>query len=556
MIGLSKNDIKLIKKSFNYLKPYKLNFLICLFTLIFSIIIRLFNPLLLGHLIENISKRADIINIYENIIYIILLNIIEIITAYFYQRSSSKLTNNIILDLKLNMYSKILNFCMKDFDKTTTGEFISRMEGDVSTLTNIITSSILKIVVNILTVCIVGVAVLKINIIMSIIVMISFPFSYYIFKIYGIKLRKENEEYKKINDRYFSILEQSLNGIKYIKINGIKNQNYKYYNSISNKIKDKSLYIEFLNIVSNIVSTSINQLSHIIVIIIGIFFIYKGTIELYMFIAFISYSSQFSNALNELTTMNSTIQQTLVSLERIFGIIDNLAFSNERFGNKYVDCIEGNISFKNVEFSYGEENVIGNLSFNIKSKTLTTIIGKSGCGKSTILSLICGLYKVDKGAICIDGINLSNFNEETLRNNICLVPQNPFLFNLSIKDNFRLLNKDITDKEIEDACKKAYIYEYIMNLDDGFNTIIEDSCSNLSYGQKQRMSLAIAISKNTPIILLDEISAGLDIKSQKYILEILLELSVDKTVVLVTHDLKIISESNHILNMDNISFIT
>lgn len=195
--------------------------------------------------------------------------------------------------------------------------------------------------------------------------------------------------------------------------------------------------------------------------------------------------------------------------------------------------------------------IIKYLTFNIKSDDLTVIMGKSGEGKSTILNLLASIYSIDNGEIRIGNHNIKNLSSEFFKKNISYLPQEPFLFNMSIRDNFRIIVKDATDEEIIESCKKAYIYEHIESLEKGLDTIIEDKVSNLSYGQYKRLNLAICLLKNSPIILLDEITSGLDIENKNMIIDTIKNISKDKKVIVVSHDLDIIKHAKSVLNLDS-----
>ena len=250
----------------------------------------------------------------------------------------------------------------------------------------------------------------------------------------------------------------------------------------------------------------------------GIYFVSKEKLSIQYFIAFISYSGQFSSSLMMITQFNSQIQQVLVSLERIFGLIDNSDFPAELFGDKEVEKLKGNIEFKDVSFSYDKDmEILKGISFKISNNKFTAIVGKNGSGKTTIFNLLLGLYKVTSGEILIDGININDLNEKSIRNNISVVNQQQFLFNMSIKENLKLAAPNASVEEMEEACKIVSIHDYIMSLEEKYDTTIDENSSNLSGGQKQRLALAMCILRNTPIILLDEPTSALDNESENVV---------------------------------------
>lgn len=546
----SKEDLKLLKRSFSYVNKYKVKFFTLLFSIIVIIGLGIVQPLLWGKIMQDLYEK-DYSNIFINLIYTFLIYLLESIISFIKGYNEAVLNNNIVYDLKSDMYEKILNFTMNIFDKMQIGEFISRLQGDVSVLANIITNQLITVIVNLMKVIVLGIVIFKINIILSLIVLTTFPLTYILFLLFGKKLREENKKFKKLNDKYFSIIQQSLFGIKHIKTYGIKSENFIIFKQNTMKIRNKDIQISVLQNISQVISRIIGSLNNVIITGVGIYFISKGKLNIQYFIAFISYSGQFSSSLMIITQLNSHIQQVLVSLERIFGLIDNLSFSSEIFGNKEIERIKGNIEFKNVIFSYDKnKEILKKVSFKIDHNKLTAIVGKNGCGKTTILNLILGLYKVSEGEILIDGININDLNEESLRRNISVVHQQNFLFNLSIKENLRLVAANVSNEEIEEACKMVFIHDYIVNLEQKYDTIIDENASNLSGGQKQRLALAMCLLRNTPIILLDEATSALDTESKNVVNSVIKDISKFKTVIVITHNISTIMSADEIIIVD------
>lgn len=548
---LSKDDMNLLKRCLGYIKPYKKKFYLFMTSILIVIIFGIIQPLIWGKILQCLAEK-DYKSIYIYLIHTFVLRILQTIIEFIKSYSEVQLNNNLVYDLKADMYQKILNLPMKVFDNTSIGDLISRLQGDVFTLANIITSQLVNAVLAILRILIIGIVIFKINLLLSLVVLGAFPISYLIFVIFGKKLRRENEKIKKINDKYFSLIQQSLLGIKHIKTFGIKDNNYKSFNNVSANMRDKQIHIGFLEIMSFIFSNIVNFLDEFIVILVGIYFIYKQKLSIQYFVAFISYSGQFSSSLNSITRLNSSIQQALVSLERIFGLIDNFTFSSETFGNKVVGSLNGNIEFRNVSFSYKEDKeVLKNISFTIPKNKLIAVVGKNGCGKTTIFNLLLGLYKVDKGKILIDGINIDELNEDSLRKSISVVHQQPFLFNLSIKENMRMAVPNALDDEIEKVCKQVFIHDYIMSLENKYDTIIAEEGSNLSGGQKQRLALAMCILRKAPIVLLDEATSALDTEARYFVRKSINNIAKSATIIIITHHLGTILDADEIIVIDN-----
>ncbi len=441
---------------------------------------------------------------------------------------------------------------MEAIDKMNTGDFMSRLNGDAATISDIITNQLMGALINILKAIVVGVVIFRINAIMAIIAVLSFPLSYLIFYKFGIILRQKNKEIKALNDKYYSFTQQSFAGMREIKGQGIKRYSSCSFFNIINIQKSKYINMALNNSVAMLLSGTVSAISNILIISVGIYFILHDSMPLEYLIAFSAYSNQFSSALLSITSLNTSFQQALVSLERIFEVIDSFHSNNEKFGHLSKPHIEGNISFENVSLTYrGNSAALNNISFRINKNQKTAIIGRSGSGKSSILNMLLRFYEPDSGCIRIDNVSIGEYDEETLRSQISVVIQEPYLFNMSIRENLLLANEKATDDRIIEVCKQACIHDFINTLPEKYDTIIGENGVNISVGQKQRIAIARSLLKDSKIILFDEATASLDNDSSYAITNTLKRISVNHTVVVVAHKLNSIIDADNIILIDN-----
>ncbi len=547
----SKNDTILLKRAASYVKPYKALFLIAFFCILCGVGISMAQPLIWAKLITSLFDQS-----YSGLLFIIrymlLLFTLSIIIGFAQSFFFSTLNERMIYDIKRDMFAKVLNLPVKAFDDMRTGEFMSRLNNDAGVIAHVITSQLLNSIIDVLRVIIVGVIMFSISVKLSLVILFAFPFNYVIFFYFGKIIRKRQAAIAKINDTYFSIVQESVSGVREIKSLGIKHNANERFLKVTNMLKNKNIKLSIIGNVSNSSSQVVKYVTEIIAIFFGFYLIKIGEIKIEMFIAFMGYTEMFSASLMALTSLNSNIQEALVSVGRIFGLLDNLNYSQEKYGNSNELAINGEIFFDNVSFGYDTKmEVLKDVSFSLKPNRKIALVGGSGVGKTTIINLLLKFYEPSKGAICIDGYNISDFNEDTLRTLISVVRQEPFLFNMSIKDNLLLANSFATMEELINACTFAYIHDFIMLLPMGYDTIVGERGVNFSGGQKQRFAIARAVLKKSKIILFDEATSALDNESQYAIKKAIDKLAKEKTLLIIAHRLFTIIDADEIIVMDN-----
>ena len=223
----------------------------------------------------------------------------------------------------------------------------------------------------------------------------------------------------------------------------------------------------------------------------------------------------------------------------------------EKFGSKHLDKVEGNFEFKNVTFNYVDnEPVLDNMSFKVKANETVAFVGKTGVGKTTIFNLLCKMYDIEKGEITIDGVNIKELDKESIRGNITIISQNPYIFNLSIRDNLRLVKENLTEEEMVEACKMACLHDFIEVLPDKYDTIVGEGGISLSGGQRQRLAIARAFVQKTEIILFDEATSALDNKTQAEIQKAIENLQKEYTILIIAHRLSTVKTCDRILFLD------
>lgn len=546
----SKEDSILIKRAAAYVKPYKIRFLIAFICVLSGIGFGLAQPIIWAKLLTSFYVQ-DYGKMLAMVRYMVFFTLLTIVIGYIQTYVFSSLNQKMVFDIKRSMFSTILNLPVKAFDEIRAGEFMSRLNNDASVISNIITGQFLNSIINVFQVLIVGVAMFSISVKLSLVVVVAFPCTFLIFFVFGKIMRRKESEIAKYNDAYFSNIQQSVTGIREIKCLGLKDKMLETFILLGEKIKEKSIRVGILNGTADVFSMLVKFATDVVVIMLGFYLLTKGQLKVEMFIAFSSYAMQFSNSLMDLAKLNSNVQTALVSVGRIFELLDNLNYSVERFGDKKIEAIEGKVAFDNVHFNYRDNvKVLNGVTAVIKPNKKIAFVGGSGVGKTTLFNILLRFYNPGSGSVLIDGLRIDYYDEDSLRKHISVVQQEPFLFHMTILENLLLAKPEASQDEIVEACLKAYIHDYIVSLPLGYDTMVGEKGINFSGGQKQRIAIARAILRKSKIILFDEATSALDNESQ-YAVKNAVDLLVKRhTVVIIAHRLFTVIDADEIFVMD------
>ncbi len=534
-----------------YLKSEKLKvfiYLILVFTsYIPTLVAAFFWGLALESLIlKDFSQFVTYLAIWEGI-YIVFYSLLSIPRDYLYNYLEIKFTRNVIKDL----YHKISDLPAIAFEDIGVGEFINRMYTDPDRIMELL-AKLIKMACRALVVVAVFIISFKVSVFLGLeMIVFGLIMGVISYKFFP-KIKKTQENIKKESDKYVKTATENLTGIREIKSLGIKNNIQNRINSNVDKLFDNTKKIKiYETLYFNINNFTYYTLQFIILFTCGKLFM-DGKMSYSTFIIIESYIWRIDEVVESISDFGVNYNKVKVSLRRINEILNNKLYEDEKYGQKNLNEANGVIEFKNVKFSYreDEEATLKDLNLKIEPNKKIAIVGRSGNGKSTIFNLLLRYFDATSGKILIDGINIKDLTEDSLRNNISIIRQSPFLFNMSIIENFRLVREDVTLEEIKEVCRKAYIDEYIESLPNGYETIIGEGGINLSGGQKQRIAIARTLLLNTKVILFDEATSALDNESQEYIKKTIDDLVKDHTIVIVAHRLSTIMDADIIHVID------
>lgn len=520
-------------------------------TIFLSGICEIFTGFLNGKVVEAITN----LEIKKALIFLGIYFIIEITmdgiilhkaNSVLY-KEESKLTRK----LGFNTYKKTLNLPAVAYEEMSSGEILNRMTNDADTL-SFTFSRLLKAISSLVASLIVIIYIFINSYIIGLEILLIVFILFLIIRKYNPKLKSVHKERKEKQDKFTSLTNESVRGIREIKTLGIKN------NLINNAIElIKDIYKkseEELDIQKsfNIKTSFLKSVLECGVFATCVVLLYYNKISLTFFIAMTYYVYRYTWLIENINDFTQNYQKVSVSISRVNDILENRLYEDVKFGTKKLTTSRGIIEFKNVSFAYpNEEDILNNFNLKIEPNKKIAIVGASGQGKSTLFNLITRIFDVKTGEITLDSINIKDIAEEDLRKNISIIRQEPFVFNRTIKENFKLIDDKITLSKIRECTKMAYLDDYIMSLPKKYDTMLGEGGVNLSGGQKQRLSIARALSKGSKVLLFDEATSALDNSTQEYIKKTIDDLVKDHTIVIVAHRLSTIIDADIIYVVDN-----
>ncbi len=503
-----------------------------------------------GAAVEAISN----LKIKEALFYLGIYGLINIVASGLIlttanaslQKVESKLTRK----LGYFTYKKALDLPAEAYEKTSSGEIINRITNDADTL-SFAFGQLLRMISSLVGSIILIVYIFINSYIIGLFISMFIIVLFFVLKKYNPILKNNHKERKKGQDKFTSLTTESIRGVREIKTLGVKKSLLKDMQEIIKEIFDKSSKEIDIRRRFNLITRFIKVSLEVGTFVLCVILLYYKQINLTFFIAMTYYVYRYMWLIENINELSQTYQKVIVSIGRVNEILENKLSSDEQFGTKEITKSKGIIEFKDVVFGYPNEDIIlKNFNIKLEPNKKIAIVGQSGQGKSTLFNLLTRVFEPLSGKILLDKQELKDLTEASLRKEISIIRQEPFIFNRTIKENFLLINENLTLGQIRKYTKLAYLDDYIMSLPDKYDTVLGEGGVNLSGGQKQRLSIARTLAKESKVILFDEATSALDNSSQAYIKQAIDNLVKNHTVVIVAHRLSTIMDADIIYVID------
>lgn len=481
-----------------------------------------------------------------------LLEMLRSMLNYFSRYYSMVIFRESFIKIQTALGKNILRLENKVIDSNSSGVFIQRLTSDTSRLAdifNVLNLYLSRILINFG----IFIAVFIINfwafIYLIVMVLVLYLIERRRVRIYNSK----DKEFRKQNEKVTGFVSEIVRGLRDIKMLHSEDSFSSELHSQVEELNQSRYLMMRVNNRYNCLRFCLQDIFHLGLIFLLVYLIMTGNLAVANGLVIHNYQGRVTSIIDILGMLLQSVKDFNLSCSRVFAIMYSDQFSKEKFGSRHLDKVNGDFCFSHVNFHYDSNNrkVLDDLSFEVHANETVAFVGKSGAGKSTIFNLLCKMYDVDSGSITIDGVDISLLDKESIRGNITIISQSPYIFHLSIRENLRLVQPDMTEDEMINACKLACIHEFIMSLPDGYDTVVGEGGVNLSGGQRQRLAIARAFLQKTEIILFDEATSALDNETQREIQKAISNLQKDYTILIIAHRLSTIINSDRILFIED-----
>lgn len=535
-----------IKRILDFVAEQKALLIVVLLLVVASSLLALIGPFIIGRLIDRFIDGSSLSTLDLWLYGLAVIYLLYGLASYFQNYWMVSIAQQTVYRIRTQLYEHFFKLPLRFFDKRKHGELMSRATNDIETISSTLNSAFIQVVSSILTLTGTVAVMLWLSPLLTLVTMLIIPLMFYgmrwITKRTSLLFKQQQAAIGEMN----GLIEESINGQHVVKAFSQEQEMLRQFDEKNQRIRTVGFWsLTYSGFIPKVMNT-LNSLSFAIVACVGGVFAYYDHISIGTIVIFTEYARQFTRPLNDLANQFNTVLSALAGAERVFLILDEKP--DHVAGNNVL--LSGDVRFDQVSFQYDADAVkptLSNVSFTIESGQSVALIGQTGAGKTTIMQLLTGLYEKTSGRILFDGVPIEEISKAHLREQMAFVLQDPFLFEMSIKDNIRYGKLDATDAEIIEAAKKANAHSFIERLPNGYETIISGDGSQISQGQKQLISIARAFVANPKILLLDEATSSIDTVTELHIQAALEKLMQGRTSFIIAHRLNTISKVDYVI---------
>ena len=563
------------KRLLGYLKPHWVKLITVFFAAILSTAFMIIGPNILKNatnlLVEGVmphmaavlsgvpSELAPPISIDFNGIAGVLLTLVGIYFAssifnWIQQFVMAGVSQKVVYDMRRQVDDKLSRLPLKYFDGRTHGEILSRITNDVDTVAQTLQQSLTQLITAVVTIVGVLIMMLTISPLLTLVTFITIPLCLIITIFVVRRSQKYFVGQQRVLGELNGHVEEMYTGHKEVKAYGHEQKSVDEFNVVNEELYEYNRKAQFISGIIMPLMSLVNNLGYVFVAVIGGLRVANGQLTVGDVQAFIQYSNQFTQPINQTANIANILQSTVAAAERVFEVLDEEEQIPEPTAPKLIEAkaLRGAVEFDHVDFSYNPaEPLIEDMNVQVKPGQTVAIVGPTGAGKTTLVNLLMRFYEIDSGAIRVDGVDIREMTREGLRSIFGMVLQDTWLFNGTIRENIAYSRPDATLEQVVEAAKAARVDHYIRTLPEGYDTILNEEASNISQGQKQLLTIARVILADPAILILDEATSNVDTRTEIQIQKAMNALMEGRTSFVIAHRLSTIRDADIILVMNN-----
>lgn len=545
-------DRKTIGRLLSFCRPYMKYLYLALICSSGQIVFTLLTPVFIGQAVNHIIGQGlvefDLLG--QKMLWIIISVLIAEIFDWLVVRLSNRMTYSITKDLRDQLFQKYETLPLSYIDSHAHGDLLSRMINDIDLIGDGLLQGFTHLFNGIATIIGTICFMLYIQATVALIVIVLTPLSLVVATIIANKTYKFFQEQLALRGELGAYVEEMIGGVKVIKAFGYEEKNQQRFEEINQRVYISGVKSQFLGALANPSTRVVNNIVYASVCIAGSLYVIGGYMSVGALSSFLSYANQYTKPFNEISNVFTELQTALACASRVFHLLDTPSELRQS-DTQTLTQVQGHVQIQDLAFSYEpDEPLIENLNVEAKPGQTIAIVGPTGCGKTTLINLLMRFYEPQQGHILIDSINIQDMSREYVRSLYGMVLQESWLFHGTIRENIAY-GKAATDEEIIEAAKKAHAHKFIIQLKDGYDTMISEDGGNLSQGQKQLLCIARIMLVKPPMLILDEATSSIDTRTEKQIQEAFDLMMEGRTTFIVAHRLSTIQKADQILVMNH-----
>ncbi len=537
-----------LKRLWWYLSEHKIRLFLVFFLVAITSMLTLMGPYLIGKAIDNYIIPRDFNGLFRLLMLMAAIYILMSLSTWLQTRTMINVAQLTIRNMRKDAFDKLEILPINFFDTRSRGDIMSRLTNDIDLINNALSSSLTQIFSSIITLTGTVILMLWLSPLLTGVSMITVPIMLITTNIVTKHTRRYFSEQQRVLGILNGFAEENISGQKVVKAFVRENKEIERFEATNKELKNVGIKAQIYSGIMGPLMNVLNNIGFAIVALSGGWLAVQQVITVGTIAIFINYTRQFTRPLNELANQINTIQSAIASAERLFQIMDEPPEPPDPPDAIELKSVKGDVEFRNVSFSYKpDEVVLKNINFHAYPGQTIALVGPTGAGKTSIISLLTRFYDPDSGDIFIDGYNIQKITRKSLRSSLGIVLQDTYLFSESVKENIRYGRLGATDEEVKAAARLANAEQFILSLPEGYDTILSEDGGDLSQGQRQLLAIARAILADPAILILDEATSSVDTRTEQHIQEAMLKLMEGRTSFVIAHRLSTIRKADMIL---------